>query len=96
MLCQRVTPFQLINSKPNAAPQADEEGRTALHFAAGYGELECCRVLLAAGAKLDAVDSNKNTALHYAAGYGQVRDTDGIEKIEWYMINPYLHCATFL
>lgn len=65
-----------IQRPPNAARgitlQADEEGRTALHFACGYGELECAKVLLAAGAGLDAVDANKNTALHYAAGYGQV------------------------
>ena len=27
---------------------ADEEGRTALHFAAGYGELECVKALVAA------------------------------------------------
>ncbi|KAL5991445.1 hypothetical protein ACLOJK_012354 [Asimina triloba] len=94
---------------------ADSEGRTALHFACGYGEvivcvwlclqclaepsvplpqkydqrqrkakrsclwhtfclrynLECARVLLEAGASVDALDKNKNTALHYAAGYGR-------------------------
>lgn len=50
----------------------DEEGRTGLHFACGYGELECLNFFLDNGAKLDAVDKNKNTALHYAAGYGQV------------------------
>lgn len=53
--------------------EKDEEGRTALHFAAGYGELDCARILIDAKAKLDAVDNNQNTALHYAAGYGQVR-----------------------
>lgn len=50
----------------------DEEGRTGLHFACGYGEMECVKWLLENGAKLDSADSNKNTALHYAAGYGQV------------------------
>lgn len=24
--------------------EADEEGRTALHFACGYGEIECAKV----------------------------------------------------
>jgi len=51
--------------------EADEEGRTALHFAAGYGEIKCAEVLLEAGAAVDAADNNSNTALHYAAGYGQ-------------------------
>ncbi len=48
--------------------EQDEEGRTALHFACGYGEMACIEALLAAKANLDAIDHNKNTALHYAAG----------------------------
>ncbi len=28
--------------------EQDEEGRTALHFAAGYGELDCVKVLIGA------------------------------------------------
>lgn len=51
--------------------EADEEGRTALHFACGYGEIECAKALIAAKASLDIIDNNKNTPLHYAAGYGQ-------------------------
>uniref|UniRef100_A0A175YEP0 Uncharacterized protein n=1 Tax=Daucus carota subsp. sativus TaxID=79200 RepID=A0A175YEP0_DAUCS len=51
--------------------EEDSEGRTALHFACGYGEVKCAQVLLEAGAKVDALDKNKNTALHYAAGYGR-------------------------
>lgn len=54
-----------------AVDEVDEEGRTALHFAVGYGEIPCAKLLIEAGAKLDLVDNNKNTALHYAAGYGQ-------------------------
>lgn len=34
-------------------------------------QVECARVLLEAGAAVDALDKNKNTALHYAAGYGR-------------------------
>jgi hypothetical protein len=49
----------------------DEEGRTALHFACGYGEIACAEALLAAKANADATDKNSNTALHYAAGYGR-------------------------
>ena len=49
----------------------DEEGRTSLHFACGYGEVACAQVLLDVSANVNALDNNKNTALHYAAGYGQ-------------------------
>jgi ankyrin repeat protein len=51
---------------------ADDEGRTGLHFACGYGEITCMNLLLEHDAKVNATDHNKNTALHYAAGYGQV------------------------
>lgn len=48
--------------------EADHEGRTALHFACGYGEIQCVEVLLKAAADVNLIDHNKNTALHYAAG----------------------------
>ena len=51
---------------------ADGEGRTALHFACGYGENKCAEALLDAKADVNATDKNANTALHYAAGYGKV------------------------
>ncbi|KAG6414877.1 hypothetical protein SASPL_122251 [Salvia splendens] len=67
--------------------EEDSEGRTALHFACGYGEtqhlrssgknghcdgqVKCAQLLLEAYAKVDALDKNKNTPLHYAAGYGK-------------------------
>lgn len=54
-----------------AVDEADEEGRTALHFACGYGEVECAKELLGAKASINSVDGNKNTPLHYAAGYGE-------------------------
>lgn len=51
--------------------EADSSGRTALHFACGYGEVSVVKELLAAKASVTAVDSDKNTPLHYAAGYGE-------------------------
>ncbi|KAK9192601.1 hypothetical protein WN944_003294 [Citrus x changshan-huyou] len=39
--------------------EEDLEGRTTLHFACGYGEVECAQLLLEAGANVDAVDKNK-------------------------------------
>ncbi len=55
--------------------EKDDEGRTALHFACGYGEIACAEELIKAGANVDAKDGNDNTPLHYAAGYGQVEAT---------------------
>eukprot|EP00897_Mesotaenium_endlicherianum_P001498 jgi/Mesen1/1376/ME000013S00858 len=55
--------------------EKDTEGRTALHFAAGYGE-----ALLDAKANPDSADKNKNTALHYAAGYGRAECVDLLIK----------------
>ena len=51
--------------------ERDAEGRTALHFACGYGEMECAEVLINAKASINVGDGNDNTALHYAAGYNQ-------------------------
>ena len=50
--------------------QRDEEGRTALHFAAGYGDLKCMEALLDAKADVNAKDNDSNPPLHFAAGYG--------------------------
>jgi hypothetical protein len=66
-----VEQLKKLLAEGGSADEADDEGRTALHFAAGYGELPCMEALIEAGAKLDALDNNKNTPLHYAAGYGQ-------------------------
>ncbi len=59
---------------------ADEEGRTGLHFACGYGEMACMDLLLEHGANVNAIDHNKNTALHYAAGYGQAQCVEVLLK----------------
>lgn len=62
---------KLLTEDSSTKDAKDSEGRTALHFACGYGELDCVKVLLEFEADIDALDENKNTALHYAAGYGQ-------------------------
>lgn len=49
----------------------DSEGRTALHFTCGYGELKCSEALIEVGANVNAKDKKDNTPLHYAAGYGK-------------------------
>jgi ankyrin repeat protein len=47
--------------------QTDEESRTALHYAAGNGNVEIIAILIKARAKLDPADSLGNTPLHLAA-----------------------------
>ena len=49
------------------ANAADEEGRTALHWAADGGHEDAAAALLAAGAVADARDEEGQTPLHYAA-----------------------------
>lgn len=49
----------------------DVEGRSPLHFAAGFGHLDIAKLLIEEGANLEAQDSKGNTPLHYSAGYGR-------------------------
>jgi len=80
---------ELLEAGDVDVDEQDDEGRTALHFAAGYGELECATLLIGRGAKVDLLDNNKNTALHYAAGYGQadsvklLLDRCGAARLVW-------------
>jgi ankyrin repeat protein len=51
----------------------DQFGATALHLAAGAGELNCCEILIAAGADVEAKDDFGETILHYIArGSGSI------------------------
>mmetsp|Transcript_29043 Transcript_29043/g.89015 ORF Transcript_29043/g.89015 Transcript_29043/m.89015 type:complete len:367 (+) Transcript_29043:49-1149(+) len=43
---------------------------TPLHLAARWGHLSCVEALLAAGAKVDALDSHRRTPLHRASEWG--------------------------
>merc|ERR1719428_910637 len=50
--------------------EADEDGRTALHFAAGAGHEKMVAKLIEAGAETEIADTQGTTALYFAAGYG--------------------------
>jgi len=50
----------------------DDDGMTALHFAAWYGHPACCQALVNANADINAFDHDGATAAHAAAHNGQL------------------------
>lgn len=44
-----------------------QDGRTALHYAASWGNVHAVRALLQGGASIKALDNTGRTALHWAA-----------------------------
>ena len=52
--------------------QADEMGRTGMHYAAINGNLQIIAILIKGGAKLDVKEKLGNTPLHLAADSNQV------------------------
>ena len=66
----------ILRTVPGAVAARDVVGDTALHVAAIYGRAEICRVLLAAGAEVDARSNKGLSALkrwmHGAWGRFQV------------------------
>ncbi|CAI5531234.1 unnamed protein product [Closterium sp. Naga37s-1] len=55
-----------VKQHPEALEQRDDEGRTALHWAADRGKLAMTRCLLAQGADVNQTDDEGQTPLHYA------------------------------
>ena len=52
--------------------QADDQGRTAMHYGAISGNLQIIAILIKGGAKLDPKERLGNTPLHLAADVNQV------------------------
>ena len=52
--------------KTAAGDAVDDHGRTALHYAAGYGEVAAVRALCEAGSDVNAADRTGMTPLHWA------------------------------
>lgn len=58
---------ELLSGGQRSADERDASGYTPLHYASARGHTEIVRVLLAAGAPVDAVtDSGRATSLHRA------------------------------
>jgi ankyrin repeat protein len=62
---------KLLAEQPELVKAADDNGKTALHFAAEKGHRQVAEILLAAGADIDAPNASQYTPLHYAVFGGQ-------------------------
>lgn len=51
--------------------EADNDGRTPLHYAVAFDKHDVLTALIGASANLEAAENLKNTPLHYACGYGR-------------------------
>ncbi|CAG9536719.1 unnamed protein product, partial [Cercopithifilaria johnstoni] len=60
--------------KPGIVNQPDLNNRhsSPLHYAAGFGKIDCVRALLAAGANVSQADDNGLVPLHNASSFGHV------------------------
>eukprot|EP00929_Paragymnodinium_shiwhaense_P025950 TRINITY_DN15555_c1_g1_i3.p1 TRINITY_DN15555_c1_g1~~TRINITY_DN15555_c1_g1_i3.p1 ORF type:complete len:618 (-),score=82.24 TRINITY_DN15555_c1_g1_i3:436-2289(-) len=59
----------------------DQDGMTALHFAAMYGALDAIGKLTQLGAAIDAADENGGTPLHWAAANGRVECLETLKEL---------------
>lgn len=63
---------EMLRYSRDLLPQVvDDNGRSALHFAAAINNVPCVQLLLAAGADVDLQDREGYAPLHMAAGYSQ-------------------------
>jgi len=60
----------LLLQNPKSLEQTDKEGRTALHYAAEWGDANIVDVLLRAKCQVNGQDNKGNTPLHLAAAFG--------------------------
>ena len=58
----------------------DNNGWTALHYAAASGQSKVCQILLAAGVPVDTRDNHNNTSLHMTCHFDSIKR--GLEEEE--------------
>lgn len=69
----RVT--ELLTKNPELKHERDEDGLTALHWAADRDATHALAAAIKGGCPVDAVDDSGQTALHYAASCGHSKST---------------------
>lgn len=62
----------ILKTSPELVYTQDVEGRTPLHLAAEASNITIGRLLVNAGANVDAVDKNQESPLHTAASVGSL------------------------
>lgn len=63
---------ELLAKRPELRHEKDEDGLTALHWAADRNATAALQAALDGGCPVDAVDESGQTALHYAASCGHI------------------------
>ncbi|CAG4989486.1 unnamed protein product [Colias eurytheme] len=66
---------ELIAKNPDSINERDEDGLTALHWAADRDATTALEAALKGGCDVNAIDNSGQTALHYAASCGHVNAT---------------------
>ena len=66
----KATVAELLRADPRLLDAADEDGRTPLLYAVGWGHQEIVELLLGQGAQVHLTDKEGRTPLHWAAGLG--------------------------
>ncbi|CAK1584040.1 unnamed protein product [Parnassius mnemosyne] len=72
-LGERVT--ELLTQFPNLKNERDEDGLTALHWAADRDAVSALNAAIKGGCDINAVDNTGQTALHYAVSCGHLNAT---------------------
>lgn len=70
---ERVT--ALLKQNPALKNEKDEDGLSALHWAADRDAIDALKAAISGGCPIDAVDDSGQTALHYAVSCGHVNAT---------------------
>jgi acyl-CoA-binding protein len=71
---------ELLSQNPQLKQEKDDDGLSALHWAADRDATKALTALINGGCPLDAVDESGQTALHYAASCGHIKSTQILLK----------------
>lgn len=85
--------FELLSKNPDLRHEKDEDGLTALHWAADRNATQALAAALQSGCEIDAVDETGQTALHYAASCGHIEATSMLIKAGASMLKDEDNCT---
>ncbi|VVC94103.1 acyl-CoA-binding domain-containing protein 6 [Leptidea sinapis] len=72
--------IELLEKNPDLKYEKDEDGLTALHWAADRDAVDALEALIKSGCDINAIDNSGQTALHYAASCGHVNSSKLLVK----------------